>query len=118
MQFTLGSDAGLRGLPAQLISGDDGWLGTGEVVWTFWQNERHALQLVPFLGVGWIRTELPGVSFSDTVGGGGVLLRWLRGENWNVEAGWVGNFSADDNLGVWQDWALGQGLYALLQYRF
>lgn len=38
MQFTLGSDVGLRGLPDQLIGGDNGWLGTGEVVWTFWQR--------------------------------------------------------------------------------
>lgn len=42
MQFTLGSDVGLRGLPGQLISGDNGWLGTGEVVWTFWQKKKTA----------------------------------------------------------------------------
>jgi hemolysin activation/secretion protein len=30
MQFTLGSDVGLRGLPGQLISGDSGWLSTGD----------------------------------------------------------------------------------------
>ncbi|MFM8605024.1 MAG: ShlB/FhaC/HecB family hemolysin secretion/activation protein, partial [Cyanobium sp.] len=39
MQFSLGSDVGIRGLPGQLISGDNGWLGTAEVVWTAWQNK-------------------------------------------------------------------------------
>ncbi|MEB3322376.1 MAG: ShlB/FhaC/HecB family hemolysin secretion/activation protein [Synechococcaceae cyanobacterium] len=118
MQFTIGSDVGLRGLPAQLISGDDGWLGTGEVVWTVWRSDRQALQLVPFIGAGWVRTELPDVTFSDTVGAGGILARWLQGDSWEVELGWVEQFSADDNLGEWTDWLLGQGLYARLQYRF
>jgi hemolysin activation/secretion protein len=119
MQFILGSDVGLRGLPGQLISGDDGWLGTGEVVWTFWQQSRRrqALQLVPFIGVGWVRSEIADVRFEDTVGAGGILVRWLAG-NWETELGWVEQFSEDDNLGVWQDWALGDGLYASLRYRF
>jgi hemolysin activation/secretion protein len=117
MQFILGSDVGLRGLPGQLISGDDGWLGTGEVSWTFWQQRRQALQLVPFIGVGWVRSEIADVSFEDTVGAGGVLVRWLAG-NWETELGWVDQFAEDDNVGVWQDWALGDGLYASLRYRF
>jgi hemolysin activation/secretion protein len=118
MQFTLGSDVGLRGLPGQLISGDDGWLGTGELVWTFWQSKNQALQLVPFIGAGGIRTSLPGITFSDTVGAGGILARWLAGDNWTLELGWVDQFSSQDNPGVWTDWALGQGLYAKVQYRF
>jgi hemolysin activation/secretion protein len=118
MQFTIGSDVGLRGLPAQLISGDDGWLGSGELAWTAWRNDRQAIQLVPFVGAGWVRTELPDITFSDTVGAGGILVRWLEGDSWEAEVGWVEQFSADDNLGTWQDWALGEGLYARIQYRF
>ncbi|MFM7634095.1 MAG: ShlB/FhaC/HecB family hemolysin secretion/activation protein, partial [Cyanobacteriota bacterium] len=89
MQFTLGSDVGLRGLPGQLISGDSGWLGTGELVWTLWQKQAQALQLVPFFGYGGVSTRIQGLSFSDTVGSGGVLARWLAGERWTLEAGWV-----------------------------
>ncbi|MFM7548787.1 MAG: ShlB/FhaC/HecB family hemolysin secretion/activation protein, partial [Cyanobacteriota bacterium] len=46
MQFSLGSDVGLRGLPGQLISGDSGWLATTEASWTVWRNPGNALQLV------------------------------------------------------------------------
>lgn len=118
MQFNLGSDVGIRGLPGQLISGDSGWLGTGEVAWTFWQRPMTALQLVPFLGAGGVTTSAGGFSFSDTVGAAGVLVRWLQGPNWSAELGWVRSFQTNDNPGPWTDWLLGKGLYAKLQYRF
>ncbi|WP_216900833.1 ShlB/FhaC/HecB family hemolysin secretion/activation protein [Synechococcus sp. CCY 9618] len=118
MQFTLGSDVGLRGLPGQLVSGDSGWLASGETVWTFWNDKRNALQLVPFLGAGGIRSSFPGGSFRDTVGAGGVLVRWLAGNNWALELGWVKPFFTNDNLGPWNDWLLSQGLYTRLNYRF
>jgi hemolysin activation/secretion protein len=118
MQFTLGSDAGIRGLPGQLISGDSGWLATGEVVWTAWQKGKQALQLVPFIGAGGVRTVGQGVTFSDTVGAGGVLARWLQGEHWTMELGWVQQFQTNDNVGSWQNWELARGLYARLGYRF
>ena len=118
MQFTLGSDVGIRGLPGQLVSGDSGWLGTGEVAWTFWQQRMTALQLVPFLGAGGVTTSAAGLTFSDTVGATGVLVRWLQGANWSAELGWVNSFQTSDNPGPWTDWLLGKGLYAKLQYRF
>jgi hemolysin activation/secretion protein len=121
MRFTLGSDAGLIGLPGQLVDGDSGWLSTVELAWTFWRSPRnasHALQLVPFIGVGGVRTSLPEVTFNDTVGAGGLMLRWLAGEQWRVDLGWVEQFETNDNVGVWNDWLLGSGLYAKLQYRF
>ncbi|MEY2644008.1 MAG: hypothetical protein RLZZ611_657 [Cyanobacteriota bacterium] len=118
MQFTLGSDVGLRGLPGQLISGDNGWIGTGEVVWTFWQKKAQALQLVPFIGYGSVNSSSPLVSFSDTVGSGGVLARWLAGERWSLEAGWVNQFETNNNLGPWLNWALADGFYGKVQYRF
>jgi len=118
MQFNLGSDVGLRGLPGQLISGDSGWLGTGEVAWTFWQRPMTALQLVPFLGAGGVTSSAGGLSFNDTVGAGGVLVRWLQGPNWSAELGWVRSFQTNNNPGPWTDWLLGRGLYARLQYRF
>ena len=118
MQFTLGSDAGIRGLPGQLISGDSGWLSTAETSWTFWRNRFHALQLVPFIGVGGVQTTLKGVTSSDTVGSGGILARWLAGNAWQLELGWVEQFETNDNVGTWTDWALGKGLYAQVKYRF
>lgn len=118
MQFTLGSDVGLRGLPGQLISGDSGWLSTGEVAWTLWQKGGQGVQLVPFLGAGGVRTNLNGITLSDTVGSGGLLARWSNDAGWLVELGWVEQFSTGDNPGVWTDWALGDGLYARVQYRF
>jgi hemolysin activation/secretion protein len=118
MQFSLGSDVGIRGLPGQLISGDSGWLGTGEVAWTFWQRPTTALQLVPFLGAGGVTSSAGGFTFQDTVGATGVLVRWLQGANWSAELGWVRSFQTNDNPGPWRDWLLGKGLYARLQYRF
>ncbi len=118
MQFTLGSDVGIRGLPGQLVSGDSGWLSTGEVVWTAWQKGRQALQLVPFVGAGGVRTFGRDGIFRDTVGSGGVLARWLQGDNWTLELGWVKQFQTNDNVGSWQDWELAKGLYAKVGYKF
>lgn len=118
MGFGLGSDVGLRGLPGTLISGDNGWLGTGELNWTFWQNSTNALQLVPFMGIGGIQTTRDSVTLDDTIGTGGLLLRWLRGRHWSVEVGWVDQFNANDNVGIWNDWLLGSGAYGKVRYRF
>ena len=118
MQFSLGSDVGLRGLPGQLISGDNGLLGSAETVWTFWRSRQHALQLVPFLGAGHVSSNVDGVRISDDVGSGGALVRWLAGENWSTELGWVSPFSTSNNSGPWSDWLLGNGLYLRLGYRF
>ncbi len=118
MRFSLGSDVGLRGLPGQLISGDNGWLGSGEVAWTAWSRRSQALQLVPFLGAGGVFTRFIGLEFRDTVGSAGVLARWLAGEQWTVELGWVHPFSTAGSEEIWNDWLLGQGLYARLGFRF
>jgi hemolysin activation/secretion protein len=118
MQFSLGSDVGLRGLPGQLISGDNGLLGSVETVWTFWRNRQHALQLVPFIGAGRVSTSIDGLRLSDDIGSGGALVRWLAGENWSTELGWVKPFANSNNVGPWQDWLLGQGVYVRLGYRF
>lgn len=118
MQFSIGSDVGLRGLPGQLVSGDNGWLGTAEVVHSFWQKGANVLQVVPFFGAGGISTSFPDLTITDTVGSGGVLVRWLSGNHWSLELGWVEQFEVNNNLGVWQDWLLGSGLYGKVQYRF
>lgn len=116
--FSIGSDVGLKGLPGSLISGDSGWLGTAELSWTFWNNQSNALQLSPFFGVGGVSTTRGAVTFNDTIGSSGVLLRWLSGQHWTVELGWLDQFNDGDNPGLWHDWLLGSGIYADVKYRF
>lgn len=118
MGFALGSDVGLKGLPGTLVSGDTGWLSTAELNWTFWEQQSNALQLVPFIGIGGIETTRASVSFEDTIGTGGVLLRWLHGKNWSVELGWIDQFHANNNAGIWNHWLLGSGAYGKVRYRF
>ena len=118
MGFSLGSDVGLKGLPGTLISGDTGWLSTAELNWTFWQKKNNTLQLVPFFGMGGVQTTRSSVSFDDTIGTGGILLRWLHGRHWSAELGWTDQFHDNDNTGVWNDWLLGSGAYGKLRYRF
>ena len=118
MGFSLGSDVGLKGLPGTLISGDTGWLSSAELNWSFWQTQNNTLQLVPFFGIGGIQTTRDTVSFNDTIGSGGILLRWLHGRHWSLELGWTEQFNDNDNIGVWNDWLLGSGAYGKLRYRF
>ena len=118
MGFSIGSDVGLKGLPGTLISGDTGWLSTAEFNWSFWQQQNNTLQLVPFFGLGGVQTTRNMVSFHDTIGTGGLLLRWLHGRHWSLELGWTDQFHDNDNIGVWNNWLLGSGAYGQLQYRF
>lgn len=118
MFFSVGSDTGLRGLPGQLITGENGWLGTAELAWTVWQASGNTLQLVPFIGAGGVSTALPGRTFRDTVGSGGVLARWLAGQHWSLELGWAQQFATDDNTGIWNGWLLDSGVYGKLSFRF
>jgi hemolysin activation/secretion protein len=119
MGFSLGSDSGLRGLPGQVVSGDSGILGAGELSWSFWRSPsgRDELQLVPFLGAGNVWTSVPAATLSDTVGATGLLLRWLRGSHTSLELGWVRQFTSSDPA-FWDGWILGSGLYARAAYRF
>ena len=118
MGFSLGSDVGLRGLPGTLISGDNGWLSTGELDWMFWQSSNHSLQLVPFIGMGYIQTTRDSVTFDDKIGTCGILLRWLQGKHWSLELGWIDQLNAEDNDGSWNEWLLGYGAYGKVRYRF
>lgn len=117
MGFNIGSDTGLKGLPGSYISGDNGYLWTTELSWTFWNNSTQALQLSPFIGAGGIHFWRNGVYFSDTVGSTGVLLRWLIGRHWNLELGWVSPFDTEERP-YWNSWLLGSGVYSSVKYRF
>ena len=70
------------------------------------------------MGIGGIQTTRDSVTLDDTIGTGGLLLRWLRGRHWSVEVGWVDQFNANDNVGIWNDWLLGSGAYGKVRYRF
>ncbi|MFM8275617.1 MAG: ShlB/FhaC/HecB family hemolysin secretion/activation protein [Cyanobium sp.] len=117
MGFSLGSDNGLRGLPGQVISGDSGLLGSAELSWSFWRRGVDALQLVPFVGAGWVQTALPNGVETGSVGAGGLLLRWLSGRHWQLELGWAGQWG--DGLGsTVPNWLNDVGLYSKVSYRF
>jgi hemolysin activation/secretion protein len=126
MGFTLGSNTGLRGLPGQTISGDSGYLGTAEIVWTVWRRATTAIQLVPFIGYGGINTNRYTIKrgplvFNNGIGAGGVMARFLSGPNWQLEVGWVQQIDAHDQLdnAIWgSDYLIGRGLYTNLKYRF
>ena len=46
-----------------------------------------------------------------------VVARWLQGQAWNLELGWVSPFETGDR-GVWGEWLLSQGIYTKLELRF
>ncbi len=118
MTFSVGSSNGIRGLPGSLISGDNGLLGSAEVSWTVWRDSRNALQLVPFVGAGAVRSTRRATTLNDGVGSAGVLGRLIAGNHWSLELGWVQQFSVENNPGFWNNWLLGSGLYTKVQYRF
>lgn len=99
------------------MSGDSGVLGAAELAWSFWRDQRNDVQLVPFIGAGNVWTDIPGATLSDSVGAGGVLLRWLRGRHGVLEVGWVHQFQTGSRP-FWGDWLLGNGVYTKIGYRF
>ena len=117
MGFSLGSDNGLRGLPGQVISGDSGLLGSGELSWAFWRQGGNELQLVPYLGAGWVHTTLPYGIETASVGAGGLLLRWRSGSHWQLELGWASQFG-DGLVRAVPNWLLDNGFTSKVSYRF
>jgi hemolysin activation/secretion protein len=117
MGISLGSDNGLRGLPGQVISGDSGLLGEAELSWSAWQHGQAEIQLVPFLGAGRVSTNLQEGAISGDIGAGGVLVRWLQGQHWLLELGWVSQFGGS-SANLLQGWLLNNGLYSRISYRF
>jgi hemolysin activation/secretion protein len=117
MGFSLGSDNGLRGLPGQVISGDSGLLGSGELSWAFWRQGGNELQLVPYLGAGWVHTTLPYGIETASVGAGGLLLRWRSGSHWQLELGWASQFG-DGLVRAVPNWLLDNGFTTKVSYRF
>ncbi|MEB3156156.1 MAG: ShlB/FhaC/HecB family hemolysin secretion/activation protein [Cyanobacteriota bacterium] len=117
MGFSLGSDNGLRGLPSQVISGDSGLLGSGELSWAFWRQGGRELQMVPFLGAGWVSTARSLGVESGSVGAGGLLLRWLNGPRWQLELGWTSQFG-DPVVSAVPNWLLDNGVTTRVSYRF
>ena len=117
MGISLGSDNGLRGLPGQVISGDSGLLGEAELSWSAWQHGQAEIQLVPFLGAGRVSTNLQEGAISGDIGAGGVLVRWLQGQHWLLELGWVSQFGGS-SANLLEGWLLNNGLYSRISYRF
>ncbi|QNI52391.1 polypeptide-transport-associated protein/ ShlB-type [Synechococcus sp. RS9915] len=117
MGFSLGSNTGLRGLPGTVISGDNGWLGTAEVVITPWRKDLQAIQLIPFVGYGGYASTRFNTTFGDDIGSTGLIARYINA-GWQLELGWVTTFLDQDNPGLWNDWVLGHGLHTKVRYSF
>ena len=117
MGFSLGSNTGLRGLPGTVISGDNGWLGTAEVVITPWRKDLQAIQLIPFVGYGGYESTRFNTTFGDDIGSTGLIARYINA-GWQLELGWVTTFLDQDNPGLWNDWVLGHGLHTKVRYSF
>lgn len=49
--------------------------------------------------------------------GRGVLVRWLQGQHWLLELGWVSQFGGS-TANLLQGWLLNNGLYSRISYRF
>lgn len=84
---------------------------------TVWRNNRQAVQLVPFAGYGGVSQVRANRWFSDTVGSGGILARWLAGPNWTLELGWISPVDEGERV-FWNRWVLSSGVYSKIQYRF
>lgn len=65
-----------------------------------------------------MRTELNSFTIDETIGSGGLLVRWLAGNNSVFELGWVHQFSNENLDGPWNNWLLDDGLYVKAQFRF
>ena len=117
MGFSLGSNTGLRGLPGTVISGDNGWLGTAEVVITPWRKDLQAIHLIPFVGYGGYESTRFNTTFGDDIGSTGLIARYINA-GWQLELGWVTTFLDQDNPGLWNDWVLGHGLHTKVRYSF
>lgn len=117
MGFSLGSNTGLRGLPGTVISGDNGWLGTAEVVITPWRKDLQAIQLIPFVGYGGYESTRFNTTFGDDIGSTGLIARYINA-GWQLELGWVTTFLDQDNPGLWNDWVLGHGFHTKVRYSF
>ncbi|QNJ15356.1 polypeptide-transport-associated protein/ ShlB-type [Synechococcus sp. A18-46.1] len=117
MGFSLGSNTGLRGLPGTVISGDNGWLGTAEVVITPLRKDLQAIQLIPFVGYGGYASTRFNTTFRDDIGSAGLIARYINA-GWQLELGWVTTFLDQDNPGLWNDWVLGHGLHTKVRYSF
>ena len=118
MGFSVGSDNGLRGLPGTLISGDNGWISNLELEWSVFEFKDNQIKVVPFGGAGGITTTRLGVTFDDTVGSYGVLLRWQHKNQISIDLGWANQFNHNNNKGLWNNWMIGNGIYMKASYRF
>ena len=84
MGFSLGSDVGLR-LPGSIVSGDTGWLSDRRAELDVLAKANQCPATGAVFGVGGVETTRAGVTYEDTIGAAGVLVRWLHGNTgrWN-----------------------------------
>ena len=120
MNFAVGSDQGLIGLPANLFSGNSGVLSTIETPITLMRSDQHQVELVPFSGVGYAHTKTSSISIEDEAASYGALLRYtLTQPKLVIELGYTRPLLFSDNsTDDWRKTIIGQGLYTRATYAF
>ena len=120
MNFAVGSDQGLIGLPANLFSGNSGVLSTIEAPFMLTRSDQHQFEVVPFGGIGYAQTKTSSISTEQEAASYGALLRYtMKKPNLVFELGYTRPllFSAHSNSG-WRQTLMGQGLYTRASYTF
>jgi len=118
MRFTLGSGLGLKGLPDQFISGDSGWGIVGKSRIRINRNKNTSLYVSPYVGYGFVHTEIGDVVLEDYLGSYGMFLELQTKHGVGIEVGYLRTLLREDLKATWSDWMLGNGLYARMSYSF
>ncbi len=120
MNFAVGSDQGLIGLPANLFSGNSGVLSTIQTPITLMRSDQHQVELVPFSGVGYAQTQTSSISLEDEAASYGALLRYtLTQPKLTIELGYTRPLLFTDNSSAdWRKTIIGQGVYTRATYAF
>jgi len=110
MRFQIGADSGLIGVPSTVLSGENGFQATSELLVPLGTVRSWTLSLKPFYGYGAVSSQ-SGISNSMTTYG--TLLSLSNpSKRLTIDVGWTGNSSTQPLIQeAWQQWSLGQGLF-------
>jgi len=46
------------------------------------------------------------------------MNRWQHRDRLILDLGWDNSHTTDDNTGLWNDWSIGNGIYAKVTFQF
>lgn len=118
MEFEIGADTGILGVPAIAAASDNGILSLNKINFKLFEWGKKSLLLSPYLGYGLVvSAPNPFGSVREAILSTGLLLT-LSSPSWIVETGWVVNPVGRAHAERSQLSFLGQGAYLKLGYRF